>query len=58
MVLSPTLAAIGLAVVVFGLIASVVATGVLVEFVVSNRRDRLARHESVRTHYRRLMLTH
>ncbi|MDI6911635.1 hypothetical protein [Nocardioides sp.] len=58
MVFYATLAAFGLAFVVFGLIASVVAAGVLVEFVVSNRHDRLARHESVRTHYRRLVLTH
>ncbi|WP_158305646.1 MULTISPECIES: hypothetical protein [unclassified Nocardioides] len=53
-----TQAAFGVAFIVFGLIASVVAIAVLGEFVVSNRRDRLARHGSVRTHYRRLVITH
>lgn len=58
MVFYTTQAAFGVAFIVFGSIASVVAIAVLVEFVVSNRRDRLARHESVRTHYRRLVITH
>lgn len=58
MVFYTTLAAFGLAFIVFGLIASAVSLGVLAEFVVSNHRDRLAHHESVRTHYRRLVLTH
>ncbi len=58
MVFYSTLGAFGIAFVVFGILASVVAIGVLVDFVVSNHRDRLAHHESVRTHYRRLVLTH
>jgi sulfite exporter TauE/SafE len=41
-----------------GTVASLVAVSVLADFVLSNRRDQLGRHESVRTHYRRLVLTH
>lgn len=52
------LAPVAMAFVVFGVLASLLAIGVLIEFFVSNRRDRLARHESVRTHYRRMVLTH
>ncbi|CAI9408522.1 hypothetical protein [Nocardioides sp. T2.26MG-1] len=52
------LAPVAMAFVVFGVLASLLAIGVLVEFFVSNRRDRLAHHESVRTHYRRMVLTH
>ncbi len=57
MVFYSTLGAVAMAFVVFGVIAAVVALGVLTEFIVSHRRDRLAHHESVRTHYRRLVLT-
>ena len=48
----------GVAFVVFGLLATLVAVSVLVDFFLSTRRDRLAHHESVRAHYRRLVLTH
>jgi hypothetical protein len=52
------LAPVAMAFIVFGVLASLVALGVLTEFFVSNRRERLARQESARTHYRRLVLTH
>lgn len=58
MISSTFLAPVALAIIVLGLLASLVALGVLTEFFVRNRRDRLAQHESVRTHYRRLVLTH
>jgi hypothetical protein len=58
MITYPILGTIAMVVVVVGVLASLVALGVLAEFFVSNRRERLARHESARTHYRRLVLTH
>ncbi|MGB0099693.1 MAG: hypothetical protein WBP61_05370 [Nocardioides sp.] len=39
-------------------IAAVVSVGVLAEFVVGNRRERLTRHQSIRTYYRGLTLAH
>ena len=44
--------------VVLAAVAAVVALGVVGEFVVRNRRTRLARHESVRSYYRGLALAH
>ncbi|GAB2444846.1 hypothetical protein GCM10027062_26530 [Nocardioides hungaricus] len=43
---------------VVGVAAAVAALGVVAEFVVRNRRIRLARHESVRAYYRGLAPTH
>lgn len=37
---------------------TVVAVAALAEFVVSNRRTRVAHHQSVRTYYRGLALSH
>lgn len=39
-------------------VAAVVALGLIGEFVVSNRRVRLARHQSVRAYYGGLALHH
>jgi hypothetical protein len=58
MVSSSTLLAVAVAVLAVGLVASVVAAGVLVRFVVSNRHERLARHQSVRTYDGRMALSH
>ena len=58
MVLHPVLGLAAIAFVVLGLVASLVATGVLVQVVVSSRRERLARHQSLRTYYGRLSLSH
>jgi hypothetical protein len=44
--------------IVLAVAASLVSLAVLTEFVASNRRVRLARHESVGTYYRGLALTH
>jgi hypothetical protein len=43
---------------VLAAVASVVALGVVAEFVVRNRRTRLARHQTIRTYYRGLSLSH
>ena len=43
---------------VLGVVASIVALGVLTQFVVSNRKVRLARRESIPTYYRGLAATH
>ena len=48
------LAVFAYAVVAIAVIASVVAVGVIADFVVSNRRERLARRESIGTYYREL----
>jgi len=58
MISYPILGTVALVVVVIGVLASLVAIAVLAEFFVSERRVRLARQESLRTHYRRLVLTH
>ncbi|HYF71455.1 MAG TPA: hypothetical protein VD864_01470 [Nocardioides sp.] len=58
MISYPILGTVAMVVVVVGVIASLVALGVIAHFLVSERRERLARHESVRTHYRRLVATH
>lgn len=44
--------------VVVASVAAVVALGVIGQFVVSNRRVRLARHQSVRAYYGGLALPH
>ena len=43
---------------VLGTVSAIVAAGVLVQFVASNRKVRLARHESIPTYYRGLAATH
>lgn len=57
MISYPILGTVAMVVVVLGVLASLVAIGVIAEFFVRERHDRLARHESVRAHYRRLVLT-
>lgn len=57
MITYPFLGAIATVFVVIGVLASLVAVGVLTNFFVTQRRDRLARHETLRTHYRRLVFT-
>ena len=52
------LAVFAYTVVAIGVLASVVAIGVIAEFVVSNRRERLARHQSIGSYYRELATTH
>lgn len=47
----PTVAAV--AILALGILAAVVSIAVVVEFVVTNRRTRLARHESIRSYYHR-----
>ena len=47
-----------LAFVVFGIVAAVASLGVITQFVVSNHRERVSRHESIGTYYRRYALTH
>jgi len=42
-----------LAFVVLGIVAAVVSVAVIAEFVVTNRRARVARHESIRSYYHR-----
>ena len=44
--------------IVLAVVAAAVSLAVLTEFVASNRKVRLARHESVRTYYRGFALTH
>ncbi|MBB6626754.1 hypothetical protein H5V45_05400 [Nocardioides sp. KIGAM211] len=39
-------------------VGAVVALAAVAEFVVSNRRTRVARHQTVRTYYRGLALSH
>lgn len=40
-----------------GVVAAVVSIGVIAEFVVRNRKARLARHESIGTYYRGLAVS-
>ena len=47
-----------IAFIVLAVVAAAVSLAVLTEFVTSNRKVRLARHESVRTYYRSLVPTH
>lgn len=44
--------------IVLAVLATVVALAVLTDFVVTNRRARLTRHQSVRTYYRGLAVSH
>jgi len=46
-----------IAFIVLAVAAAIVAVGVLTQFVVANRRTRLARHESMRTYYGAFTLT-
>jgi hypothetical protein len=52
------LTAFAVAFVVLAVVASVVALGVVGEFLVRNRRTRLARHQTIGTYYRGLALSH
>ena len=58
MQLYPHLAAEALVLVVVALVAGLVALGTIGTLVVTNRRTRLARQESLRTYYRGLVLSH
>ena len=55
-VVSPIVLAFAIAFLVVGTLTAVVAVGVLTRFVVTNRKERLARHESVRTYYRAALI--
>ena len=56
--ISPVFVGLAVALIVLAVIAAVFAVGVVADFVVTNRRDRLARHQSVRAYYRGAALTH
>jgi hypothetical protein len=47
-----------IAFIVLGVVAALVSLGVIAQVVASNRKVRIARHESVGTYYRSLALTH
>jgi hypothetical protein len=51
------LAVISYVVVAIGLVAALVSLGVIVAFLVRNRKARLARHESIGSYYRGLALS-
>ncbi|MFC7493897.1 MULTISPECIES: hypothetical protein [unclassified Nocardioides] len=53
-----TIAALAIAFIVLATIVGVVALGALVSVVASSRKERLARHESLRTYYRGLVASH
>ena len=55
---STTIFALAIAFLVVAAIAAVASIVAVSEFVVSNRRTRLARHESFRSYYRGFALTH
>jgi len=57
MITYPFLGVVAMVFVVVGVLASLVAIGVLTSFFVGQRRERLAHHESLRAHYRRLVFT-
>ena len=41
-----------------GVLAAVLSLGVITQFFVSGHRERVSRHESISTYYRRFALTH
>jgi hypothetical protein len=51
------LAVLSYVVLAVGVVAAVVSIGVIAEFVVRNRKARLARHESIATYYRGLAVS-
>ena len=50
--ISSTAIAVTIAILVVAALTAVVSVAVISRFVVTNRRIRLARHESIRTYYR------
>ena len=56
--LYPGLAPYAVTFLVLALVAAVVSLAVVGDVVVRNRRVRLARHESIPTYYRALVLSH
>ena len=52
-----TLAVLSYIVVAVGVVAAVVSVGVIAEFLLRNRKTRLARHESIGTYYRGLAVS-
>ena len=50
--ISSTAIAVTIAILVVAALTAVVSVAVIGQFVVTNRRIRLARHESIRTYYR------
>ena len=56
--LYPGLAPYALTFLGLAVVAAVVSLAVVADVVVRNRRDRLARHESIPTYYRALVLSH
>ncbi|GAA4696355.1 hypothetical protein [Nocardioides conyzicola] len=57
-IVSTTIFALAIAFLVVAAIAAVASIATVGELVVSNRRARLARHESIRSYYRGFVLTH
>ncbi|WP_395656188.1 hypothetical protein [Nocardioides sp.] len=58
MILDTTLAPYAVAFLVLALVATVTAIAVIGDLLVRNRRQRLARHESIPTYYRGLIASH
>lgn len=58
MILDTTLAPYAVAFLVLALVATVTALAVIGDLLVRNRRQRLARHESIPTYYRGLIASH
>lgn len=56
--LLPTITPFAITFLVIAGVAIVAALAVMTDFVVGNRRTRVARHESIRTYYGRLALSH
>ena len=56
-VVSTTLVVLAIAFLVVGVLVALASIAVVGNFVVTNRRARLARHESIRTYYRGFALT-
>ncbi|MDF1606394.1 hypothetical protein [Nocardioides sp. YIM 152315] len=55
---SSTLVALAIAFIVLAAVLAAVSVGVIADFVVTNRRSRLARRESFRSYYRGLVASH
>jgi hypothetical protein len=56
-IVSTTVLVLAIAFLVVAALAALVSVAVVGEFLVTNRRARLSRHESIRTYYRGFALT-
>jgi hypothetical protein len=54
---SGTAVALAIAFIVLAAVLAAVSVAVITDFVVSNRRTRIARHESLRSYYRGLVVS-